>query len=56
MCTLPSFSCVHLDVNECAVNNGGCSQICVDTSVSYNCTCYPGFILALDKSNCSGKH
>ena len=46
---------LHVDVNECAVNNGGCSQICVDTSVGYSCTCYPGFILAIDMRNCSGE-
>lgn len=33
------------DINECAVNNGNCSQICVDTPASYYCDCKPGYKL-----------
>jgi len=32
-------------VNECATNNGGCEQICVNTPKSYHCDCRPGFQL-----------
>ena len=42
-----------LDINECAVNNGGCNQTCVDTDVGYNCSCFSGFQLASDMKNCT---
>ena len=32
-----------LDTNECILNNGGCSQICVNTIGSYNCSCNTGY-------------
>ncbi|XP_066906450.1 very low-density lipoprotein receptor isoform X2 [Halyomorpha halys] len=33
------------NLNECIVNNGGCSHYCVDTATSYYCSCKPGFKL-----------
>lgn len=33
-----------LDVNECVIENGGCSQICINTYGSYKCICKDGFI------------
>ncbi|VDP07028.1 unnamed protein product [Soboliphyme baturini] len=39
--------------NECAVRNGNCVQICVNTVGSYRCACYPGFQLAPNKQDCS---
>ena len=30
-------------VNECAVNNGGCEQRCVDRNVGYECRCKTGY-------------
>ncbi|XP_044740790.1 very low-density lipoprotein receptor-like isoform X3 [Chrysoperla carnea] len=33
------------DINECAVSNGNCSQICHDTPASYYCECKPGYKL-----------
>eukprot|EP00731_Ephydatia_muelleri_P014779 Em0008g499a len=44
---------VSLDINECAVNNGGCNQTCVGTDVGYNCSCFSGFQLASDMKNCT---
>eukprot|EP00731_Ephydatia_muelleri_P015157 Em0008g877a len=44
---------VSIDVNECAVNNGGCGQICNDTTPGYSCSCYSGYQLLLDGMNCS---
>ncbi|KAG1671512.1 Low-density lipoprotein receptor-related protein 8 [Nymphon striatum] len=38
-------------LNECRTNNGGCSQLCVDTPGGYYCDCKPGFKL-LDNRTC----
>jgi len=45
----------HADVDECAVNNGGCSPhaYCTNTPGKHNCTCIGGYIG--DGFNCSGK-
>lgn len=39
--------------NECHENNGGCSQICVDTPASFYCDCNPGYKL-VDNRTCKG--
>ncbi|KAL5491167.1 hypothetical protein EMCRGX_G016406 [Ephydatia muelleri] len=44
---------ISIDVNECAVNNGGCGQICNDTTPGFFCSCYTGYQLLLDGINCS---
>jgi len=42
------------DVNECAVDNGGCSSNadCTNTPGSFTCDCVPGYIG--DGLSCSG--
>ena len=42
-------------VNECEVDNGGCEQLCVDLPKSFFCDCRPGYTLASNGRNCSGK-
>ncbi|KAF5288914.1 hypothetical protein FQA39_LY03793 [Lamprigera yunnana] len=37
--------------NECQVNNGGCSQICVNDSTGYYCRCNHGYKL-IDNKTC----
>lgn len=38
--------------NECAKDNGGCSDICRDDPVGYHCECRPGFRLMEDSKTC----
>ncbi|XP_035376859.1 low-density lipoprotein receptor-related protein 1B [Electrophorus electricus] len=41
--------------NPCAVNNGGCSQLCLPTSEnSHTCTCTTGYRLRPDRATCQG--
>ena len=43
------------DINECAINNAGCSQVCNNTEGSYYCDCYPGYELGLNNHTCNGR-
>lgn len=36
---------LFLDINECASNNGGCTQICVNSEGSNRCECNTGYQL-----------
>lgn len=44
------------DVNECAVENGGCAQVCTNTEGSFQCSCIAGYALAADNLNCNGMY
>ena len=41
-------------VDECQVENGGCEQICEDTTLGFNCQCRSGYTLNSDRRNCTG--
>ena len=43
------------DINECATNNGGCSQVCTDNEGSFVCSCNTGYELDADGTTCNGK-
>ena len=45
----------HADVDECAINNGGCDHYCNNTMGSFECNCMTGFSLAVDGSSCTGE-
>ncbi|NWH68314.1 EGFL7 protein, partial [Geococcyx californianus] len=40
------------DVDECASQSHGCSQLCINTAGSYHCACWDGFSLAADDKGC----
>ena len=43
------------DIDECAAENGGCDQLCVNTDGSHDCKCNAGYTLAANKKTCNGK-
>lgn len=45
----------NTDDPECSdVDNGGCSDTCIDTPGSYYCTCHPGYYLTGNGKTCKG--
>ena len=44
------------DVNQCDVDNGGCSQMCTNTDGSFNCSCNSGYLLDSDGLTCNGMY
>ena len=45
---------IILDIDECSSNNGGCSDMCVNTNGSYYCECLEGYELQ-NETVCVGK-
>ena len=42
-------------INECEINNGGCSDICEQTTTGHRCLCSPGYMLDSDQQTCTGE-
>ena len=45
---------IYIDVDECATDNGGCMQICINTVGSYECSCEAGYSMKSDGHTCAG--
>ena len=43
-----------VDIDECQIDDGGCSQQCSNTVGSYNCSCISGYELTDDNHTCTG--
>ena len=48
------FMLFFIDIDECATDNGDCSQVCVNKPGSYECKCNAGYVLADDMKTCTG--
>ena len=44
-----------VDIDECALGNGNCDQICTNTLGSFECSCDSGFLLKSDERGCEGE-
>ena len=45
-----------IDINECAIMNGNCSQICTNTNGSFMCSCNSGYQLNSNNQSCIGNN
>ena len=43
-------------MNECLTDNGGCDQICEDTTVAFECRCGQGYTLNANGHSCDGNN
>ena len=46
---------IYPTANECEANNGDCEQVCMNTFLSFNCSCDDGYDLNTDGYTCLGK-
>ena len=47
------FFAICIDVDECAVANGGCAQICTNSINSFTRSCREGYVL-VENFDCQG--
>ena len=50
-----TFPLLLIDVNECAINNGGCPHSCTNALGSFTCSCNIGYVVDHDQITCIGK-
>ena len=43
--TSPHLNAPPPDIDECALRQDNCDQLCQNTDAGYTCTCYPGYTL-----------
>ena len=48
-------TCFISDIDECAIENGGCDETCINTNGSYSCQCNSGLQLLADMKSCGCK-
>ena len=48
------FSFVFADIDECAISNGGCEQLCTNLPGTYECSCISGYHKSKDSKRCEG--
>ena len=48
------FCFCPVDINECTLQNGGCSHGCENSLGAYQCTCPSGLVLGNDLQKCAG--
>jgi len=41
-------------IDSCAVNNGGCDQLCTHGPTGPLCSCHHGYVLMSDATSCQG--
>ncbi|XP_013390584.1 fibrillin-1 [Lingula anatina] len=48
----PDIPAQCTDIDECANNNGGCEQTCINFLGQHACACQSGFLLRTDRKHC----
>ena len=48
------YKSLVVDIDECADNTAGCSQICTNNGGSFTCSCRPGYLLGTNRKTCYG--
>ena len=48
--------CNVSDIDECAVQNGGCQKDCLNTDGSYACSCPFGYLIQANGKDCVGMY
>ena len=49
-----NISLCFSDIDECAVDNGGCEHTCINKPGSHECKCKEGYLLGDDGLTCAG--